>query len=273
MPVSNFHAYKVRKEWNRRMLVLRRADEIYDIFGQIENGTFYGRWHFSFGSYHDPRFVQFGTLRVFNDDTLSPGAIWPLHPDRGIEVVTYCADGESRRADEYGTGGELHKGWVQRITVGNRMVHSEINNRVDEWMRFIQMWFLPSTLNLEPDVQQKRVERQERSNRFLALVSNQDAQALTIHAEAEVYASYLQRDHTAAFSPRDQWGVYLYLLEGGPIQVNGQRLAALDVVMATNEKQLYVTAESDAELLLIHVRLTIDPQKPGEVSDVADPPN
>jgi len=255
------------------MLALRRADEIYDIFGQIENGTLYGRWHFSFGSYHDPRFVQFGPLRVFNDDTLSPRARWLLQPHSGFEVVTYCSDGESRHADEYGTGGELHKGWVQRITVGNRMVHSEINNRVDEWMRFIQMWFLPDKVNLEPDVQQKRVERQERSNRFLALVSNQDAQALTIHSEAEVYASYLQRDHTAAFSPRDQWGVYLYLLEGGPIQVNGQRLTALDVVMATNEKQLYVTAESDAELLLIHVLLTKDPQKPGEVSDVADPSN
>ena len=255
------------------MLALRRADEIYEIFGQIENGTFYGRWHFSFDLYPDPRFVQFGKLRVFNDDTLSPGAIWPLHPDSGFEVVTYCADGESRPADEYGTGGVLHKGWVQRTTAGIGTVHSKINNRVDESMRLIQMWFIPSKLDLEPDVQQKRVERQERSNRFLALVSNRDAQALPIHAEAEVYSSYLQRDHTAAFAPRDQWGVYLYLLEGGPIHVNGRRLAALDAVMATNEKQLYVTAELDAELLLIHVLLTIDPHKPGEVSNVADPPN
>jgi redox-sensitive bicupin YhaK (pirin superfamily) len=254
------------KEWNRRMIALRRADEIYEIFGEIENGTLYSRWHFSFGAYNDPRFIQFGPLCVFNDDTLSPGARWLLQPHSGIEVVTYCVDGRE-------AGGELHKGWVQRITVGSRMVHSEINDRVDEWMRFIQMWFIPSTLNLEPDVQQKRVEREERSNRFLALVSNQDAQALTIHADAEVYASYLQRENTAMFAPRDQWGGYLYLLEGGPILVNGRRLAALDAVMATNEKQLYVTAELDAELLLIHVPLTIDPQKPGEVSDVADPPN
>ena len=255
------------------MLALRRADEIYEIFGQIEDGTLYGRWHFSFGSYNDPRFIQFGTLRVFNDDTLSPGARWLLQPHSGIEIVTYCIDGEFRYVDGREAGGELHEDWVQRTTVGNRMVHSGINNRVDEWMRFIQMWFIPSTLNLEPHVQEKRVARQERSNQFLALVSNQDAQALTIHSEAEVYASYLQRDHTAAFAPRDQWGVYLYLLEGGPILVNTRRLAALDAVMATNEKELYVTAELDAELLLIHVLLTIDSHKPGEVSDVADPPN
>jgi redox-sensitive bicupin YhaK (pirin superfamily) len=237
------------------MFVLRRADEIYEILGQVENGTFYGRWHFSFDSYNDPKFIQFGTLRVFNDDTLSPGAIWPLHPHRQIEVVTYCAHGEFRHADEYGAGGVLYKGWVQHTTVGKGLYHSEINNRVDESMRFIQMWFIPNQLNLEPEVQQKRVEREERSNRFLALVSNQDAQALPIHSDAEVYSSYLEKDHVATFAPRDQWGVYLYLLEGGPILINGQKLATLDALMATDKKELCLTAESDAELLLVHVHL------------------
>jgi quercetin 2,3-dioxygenase len=237
------------------MLTLRRADEIYEIFGQIENGTFYGRWHFSFDSYNDSRFAQFGTLRVFNDNTFSPGAIWPLHPHSGIEVLTYCADGEFRYTDELGAGGEIHQGWIQRTTIGIRMVHSEINNRVDESMRFIEMWFIPSELDLEYKVQQKRVEREERANRFLALVSNQDAQALPIHAEAEVYSCYLQRDHTAMLAPRDQWGVYMYLLEGGPILVNGQKLATLDALMATEEQALNVSAEFDAEILLTHVRL------------------
>jgi hypothetical protein len=86
-------------------------------------------------------------------------------------------------------------------------------------------------------------------------VSNQHAQALPIHAEAEVYSSYLQSDQTARFAPRDQWGVYLYLLDGGPIHVNGQKLAALDAIMATQEGELDVTAEFDAEILLTHVRL------------------
>jgi quercetin 2,3-dioxygenase len=239
------------------MLALRRADEIYEILGQIENGTFYGRWHFSFDSYNDPAFNQFGTLRVFNDDTLSPGAIWPLYSHREIEVVTYCAHGEFRHADEHGAGRVLQKGWVQHTIVGKGMYHSEINNRADESMRFIQMWFIPSELNLKPEVQQKRVERAERFNRFLALVSNQDVQALPIHSDAEVYSSYLQKDHTTTFAPRDQWGVYLYLLEGGPIHVNGQKLSTLDALVATNEKELDVCAESsDAELLLIHVHLT-----------------
>ena len=244
-----------QNDWNEIMLTLRRADEIYETFGQIENGTFYGRWHFSFDTYNDPKFTQFGPLRIFNDNTFSPGARWRLHPQRAIEVLTYCANGEFRYADEHREGGVLQQGWMQRTTIGIGMVYSAINNRRDESMRFIEMWFIPSKIDLKPDVQQKRVEREERSNRFLAIVSNQDEQALPIHAEAEVYSLYLQKDHTARFALRDQWGGYLYLLEGGPILVNGQKLTALDVLMATEEQKLDVSTEFDAEILLTHVHL------------------
>ena len=83
----------------------------------MTDGTFHGRWHFSFDDYFDPSFMSFGPLRVFNDDTLSPGAIWPLHHHQEIEVVTYCAEGEFRHADERGEGGILQKGWVQHTSM------------------------------------------------------------------------------------------------------------------------------------------------------------
>src|SRR5262245_57111800 len=246
------------------MLAFRRANEIYEIFVQIEKGIFYGRWHFSLDLYKDSRFTQFGTLCVFNDDTLSPEASWSLHRHRGIDVVTYCAVGKFRHPDENEAGRVLYKGRVQRATIGIGLVHSAINNRVDESIRFIEIWFLPSKLDLEPDLQQKRVEREERSNRFLALASNRDAQALPIHAEAEVYSSYLQRNHTTTFALWDRWGVYLYLLEGGPILINGKKLAALDALMATEEKELEVTAKSDAELLLVHTHLIAKASMPSD---------
>jgi len=238
------------------MFKLRKPKEIFQTEGEIENGTFQGRWHFSFDTYRDPAFVQFGMLRVFNDDTLSPGATWPLHPHREIEVVTYCAAGEFLHADEHGVGSVLKKGWVQHTTVGRGMYHAEINNRADESMRFIQMWFLPSERRLEPAVQQKHVEREERSNRFLPLVSNEHDGALPFHSEAEVYSSFLQTNHAIKFVILENWGLYLYVLEGGPVQVNRQRLETLGAAMVSNEKQVDVSAESDAELLLVHVRLT-----------------
>ena len=176
------------------MFKLRKPKEIFQTEGDIENGTFQGRWHFSFDTYHDAAFVQFGMLRVFNDDTLSPGATWPLHPHREIEVMTYCAAGEFLHADEHGVGSVLRKGWVQHTTVGKGMYHAEINNRADESMRFIQMWFLPYERRLEPAVQHKHVEREDRSNRFLPLVSKKHDGALPIHSEAEVYSSFLQKN-------------------------------------------------------------------------------
>jgi hypothetical protein len=72
-------------------LIVRKPESIYQAGGEIKNGTFRGRRHFSFDEYQDPEYVHFGSLRVSNDDTLSPGAVWPLHPHRDNEVVTYCA--------------------------------------------------------------------------------------------------------------------------------------------------------------------------------------
>jgi quercetin 2,3-dioxygenase len=238
------------------MITIRKPNEIYEINGQIQKGSFNGRWHFSFDQYRDPDYMHFGTLRVFNDDTLDPGAVWPLHPHREIEVVTYCAAGEFRHADENGEGGVLKKGWVQHTTVGKGMYHSEINNRPDEPMRFIQMWFIPSERGLEPAVQQKQVEKEERKNRLIRLVSSlEEDGALPIHSEAEVYSSFLETGRSIQFQPHTGWGVYLYPLEGGTLLVDDQRVESLGAAKIEGEKGLKISAEAGAELLLVHVQL------------------
>lgn len=238
------------------MIVIRKPETIYQAHGAIENGTFQGRWHFSFDQYADPRHTRFGALRVFNDDTLSPGAVWPLHPHRGIEVVTYCAGGEFRHADEHGQGGLLRKGWVQHTTVGSGMWHSEINNRPDEPMRFIQMWFLPSAPDLTPAVQQKAVEQGDRTNKFLPLVSNHHPGALPIFAAAQVFSGFLDLGQAVEHDLGDGQGAYLYVLEGGPVLLNGLPLPALGAAQVTGPELLRVQApEGAAELLLVAVLL------------------
>jgi hypothetical protein len=233
------------------MITVRTAEEIYQARGRIENGTFHGRWHFSFGDYYDPRYTRFGTLRVFNDDTLAPGAVWPLHPHREIEVVTYCAEGEFRHADEHGKGGVLHKGWVQHTTVGRGMFHSEINNRPDQPMRFIQMWFLPHTPGLRPAVQQKEVKREERTDKLLPLVSNDDPGSLPIASDAKVCSCFLRQGKTVTYQLPDGHGGYLYIVEGGRISLRDKVLGPLDAAMVVGESDLLVEAREDVELLLV----------------------
>jgi quercetin 2,3-dioxygenase len=238
------------------MIAIRPPESIFQIQGRIQNGTFSGRWHFSFDQYRDPAYTRFGALRVFNDDTLSPGAVWPLHPHREIEVVTYCAAGEFRHADEHGVGGLLKKGWVQHTTVGKGMYHSEINNSGVEPMRFIQMWFLPGRPGLDPAVQQKRVETAERTGRWLPLVSNVHPGALPIFSDARILASFLEEDKSLDYGLETGRGGYLYLLEGGPVSVNGFSLAALGAAKIEAENNIAVRAENSAELLLVDVLLS-----------------
>jgi redox-sensitive bicupin YhaK (pirin superfamily) len=209
------------------MITVRQPDEIYQAQGEIERGTFHGRWHFAFDQYRDPEHVRFGSLRVFNDDTLSPGAVWPLHRHRNIEVVTYCAAGEFRHADQNGLGGVLKEGWVQ---------HTE--------------------QDLKPSVEQKPVAREERLNRFLPLVSNEHAGALPIHSNAQLHACFLEAERAAQYSIDGGWEVYLYVLEGGPVQLDGHRVPARAAAQVTQERALRAEAEGDAELLLVNVRLT-----------------
>ncbi len=206
--------------------------------------------------YEDPQHMHFGPLRVFNDDTLSPGSVWPLHPHSEIEVVTYCADGEFRHADENGKGGILRKGWVQHTTVGTGMYHSEINNLKDRPMRFIQMWFMPTEYGLKPSVEQKHVEREERMNKLLPLVENDVPGALKIHQDAKVYSSFLERGHSVDHAIGSRRGVYLYVVEGGSVQVNGRDVPEFGAVQAENEKAITIKAIEDAELLLVDVPLT-----------------
>ena len=141
---------------------------------------------------HGPEVRQVWAAEDINDDTLSPGATWPLHPHRHNEVVTYVAGGEFRHEDERGLGGVLKQGGVQHTTVGRGMWHAEMNNRPDIPMRFIQLWFLPERLDLDPSVEQKAVSRSERTNGFLPLASSRHEGALPLRSDASVFSSFLE---------------------------------------------------------------------------------
>lgn len=242
----------------REIIIVRPPESIFQAEGKIENGTFHGRWHFSFDNYYDREYTHFGPLRVFNDDTLSPGATWPLHPHRNIEVVTYCADGVFRHADQQGEGDILKKGWVQHTTVGRGMSHSEINDQADKPMRFIQMWFLPAESDLEPALQQKQVMKTERLNRLLTLVSNDDPDALPIASDARVYASSLESGNKLAYGLESGRGAYLYVVDGGPLRLNGHEIPVLGAAKIIGSKEVDIAAEDDAELLLVEVPLAVN---------------
>jgi len=179
-----------------------------------------------------------------------------LHPHTQNEVVTYVIEGEFRHEDERGKGGVLHKGGVQHTTVGRGMYHSEINNRSDIPMRFIQIWYMPERLNMTPSVEQQEVGRSERTNTWLPLVSKNYQDTLPLRADGAVLASFLQPGHKIDYELRDGHGLYLYVLEGGPVHVGDQLLPEFNAAEIRGEGNVTTTAEKEAELLLLEVNLT-----------------
>src|SRR2546423_3939175 len=185
---------------------IRTDEQISD----VEGDWFRARWHFSFDTYYDPEWVQFGTLRVFNDDRLIPGAIWPMHPHRDIEGLTYVVEGSFRHEDDHGgPPGPLPAGSVQRMTLGSGALHSEQNASETEPMRFIQMWILPRERGLPPSVEQKVFTKDDRTDRLLRIISGDDGDAVLVHQDAGVFVASLSdgTSVTHAFEPGS--GAYL----------------------------------------------------------------
>jgi quercetin 2,3-dioxygenase len=121
-------------------------------------------------------------------------------------------------------------------------------------MRFVQMWFYPSKHGLDPAVEQKAIEETDRTDRFLPLVSNRDRGALPIAADARVFSSLLHAGKTEHYDLEAGRGIYLYVLEGGPITVNSVKVPSLGSAMITEESAIELAAEQDAELLLVEVK-------------------
>ena len=241
---------------SRLRITVRPEATIFRASGELQDGAFRGRWHFGSDEIGDRHHTHFGNLRVFNDDTLSPGATWPLHPHTQFEVVTYVAEGEFRHEDEHGKGGILHQGGIQHTTVGRGMYHSEINNRKDAPLRIVQIWYIPERLSMPPSVEQREVDRADRTNRWLPLVSSSYPNTLPLRADGAILSSFLHPGHSIDREVPKGHGLYLYLLGGGPVRAGGKQLSALDAAEIVGEGAVRTTAENDAELLLLEVNLS-----------------
>ena len=120
-------------------------------------------------------------------------------------------------------------------------------------MRFIQMWFMPAEHGLKPSVEQKPSEKKDRTNKLFPLVANDEPGALKIHQDVKVYSSFLERGHSVVHAIGNKRGVYLYVIEKGPVSVNDNRVPEFGAAQVTNEKDIMIEAVEDAELLLIDV--------------------
>lgn len=231
------------------MIRTRRDDEIF----RAEGGWFQARWHFSFDRYRDPENMGFGRhLRVFNDDRLIPGAVWPMHPHRDIEGITYVVEGEFEHADSLGEDGVLPAGSVQRMTLGSGAEHSERNHRSDIPMRFLQMWILPAERGLPPSVEQRVFTEADRTDRLLEVVSPEGASAVKVHQDARVFVSRMNPGTSLQRDLPEGFGWYLYCIEGD-LGLNREKLGTGDAAKIQGEPEIRLEASAISELIAVEV--------------------
>ena len=234
------------------MIEIRRKAEIY----HKEGGWFSANWHFSFDEYYDPQNTGFGSLRVFNDDTLRPGVAWPMHPHRDIEGLTYVVEGTFEHRDSLGKGGVLPAGSVQRLTLGSGAWHSEMNHSKTEPMRFIQMWIMPWERGLPPSLEQKLFTWEERTNVLLPVIApdGPDKVGVSVHQDAWVYVSRLEVGSTVEHGLALGLGAYLFLIEG-ELSLNDERLTGGEAARIWDEGRLAIEAHQPSELIMVVVRV------------------
>src|SRR5437773_7631378 len=216
------------------MIEIRRDDQIYDIEGE----WFRARWHFSFDRYQDPENDSFGAMRVFNDDRLVPGAVWPLHPHRDIEGLTYVVEGSFGHEDNVGGAfGPLPAGSVQRMTLGSGALHSEQNASKSEPMRFIQIWILPDTAGLSPQVEQRVFTRADRANRLLRVIGPEGGEVVKVHQDASVHVGSLDAGIEVSHTVGEGRGVYAYLISG-EASFDDEPVSTGDSAKITDQREL-----------------------------------
>lgn len=233
------------------MRELRRDEDIH----HEDGGWFQARWHFSFGSYHDPDRMGVGALRVFNDDRIVPGAEWPMHPHADIESLTYVVEGLFAHADSLGNGGRLEPGAAQVMTFSSRGAqHSERNGSDERPLRFLQFWILPGEEGLRNAVQQRQFTREDRTGRWLQVMGPRGEDGLDLHQDARVRVSRFPAAQSLSWEVAPGRGAYLYLIDG-ELTVDDDKLATGDALVATDGEQLTVDAHADSEVILIDVPL------------------
>ncbi len=229
------------------MIDIRR----FSTLGGANHGWLDAKHHFSFAGYHDEQRMNWGDLRVWNDDTIAPRTGFPPHPHRDMEIITYVREGAISHQDNLGNRGRTEAGDVQVMSAGSGIQHSEYNLE-DVTTRIFQIWIQPSQRGGQPSWGAKPFPKHDRAGQFVTLASGiaGDEDALPIRAEARVVGATLRAGETTEY-PLGA-GRFAYLVPAtGAVEIDGERVNARDGAAIRDQDVIRVTALEDSEVVLV----------------------
>jgi redox-sensitive bicupin YhaK (pirin superfamily) len=223
--------------------------------GHVDFGWLKSAHSFSFGNYFDQDKVNFGALRVLNDDFVEAGNGFGRHPHDNMEIVSIPLEGVLSHQDSMGTSRDIQTGDVQIMSAGTGVTHSEFNGSKENPVKFLQIWVIPNERQLTPSYDQKSYTDVDRKNKFATIVSPNiaDSQAVLIHQDAYFNLADLDAGISTNYALHGESnGVYIFVLEGS-VEVAGEVLDRRDAIGIWEIDHIDVQAKTDAQVLLIEV--------------------
>ena len=235
-------------------IVLHKADTR----GIADHGWLNSRHTFSFANYHNPERMHFGVLRVLNDDRVAAGMGFGTHPHDNMEIISIPLEGDLEHKDSMGNVAVIRHGDVQVLSAGTGITHSEYNKNKDQQVKFLQIWVFPNKRNVTPRYDQLTLKLEERKNKLQQILSpNPDDAGVWIHQDAWFHLGQFDKGVSTAYTIKKAGnGVYAFVLSGD-VTINGQALNARDGLGIWDTDKLTIQADSQTELLLMDVPMTI----------------
>ncbi|WP_321286643.1 pirin family protein [uncultured Sunxiuqinia sp.] len=235
-------------------VVLYRSDSR----GAADHGWLKSRHTFSFANYYCPSRLNFGVLRVLNDDLVEPTMGFGTHPHDNMEIVSIVLDGELEHKDSMGTGSIIKKGEVQVMSAGSGVTHSEFNPSEDKPVSFFQIWLFPNKQNVEPRYGQAYFSEADVANKWQMVVSpDGENKSLWIHQDARIYRGDFEAGKSVDYSMNNSDnGLFLMVIEG-KVEVDDYTLSRRDAAGLTDVgDKLSVSVKKESQLLLLEVPMT-----------------
>ena len=220
--------------------------------GSSNLGWLESRFHFSFAEYRNPKNVNFGPLRVLNDDIVHPNSGFDFHPHSNMEIISYIVNGEITHEDSMGNKETLYRGEVQYLSAGDGIYHSEFNNNDNDILRLLQIWIKPPQTNLPKLYGSHRYKFEERNNKLLNIVSSQKGNSsIKIYQDANIYVSELSENTTITYPIDKDRQIYFVQIEGKSLLNNAINLDLGDACEITEEEYLIINSIEKSHILFI----------------------
>lgn len=226
-----------------------------DSRGKADHGWLKSHHSFSFAGYFNPERMNFGALRVLNDDIVKPTRGFGTHPHRDMEIISIPLKGALSHKDSMENKRSIEVGEVQVMSAGTGLTHSEFNDSQTDDVNFLQLWIIPEEQGVEPNYEQKEFDLIERQNRFQTVVSPQDklvAGSLGIHQQGYLHLGNFSEKSETTHTIETGKGTYVFLIEGA-IEVNGEKLNKRDALGIWDTNTIDIKALENSEILLIDV--------------------